>query len=265
MGIVNVTPDSFSDGGRWADAEAAITRGLLLRDQGADIVDVGGESTRPGADRIEASRELKRVLPVVEALCAAGVPVSIDTMRSEVADRCVSAGACLVNDVSGGRADPAMAGWLAGQQVPFVAMHWRGPSKVMAGLATYEDVVADVRRELADRVEALTSAGVDPARLILDPGLGFAKDSGHNWSLLARLDRLADLGCPLLVGASRKRFLGELLADEQGEPRSMEGRDAAGDAVTALLAQSGVWGVRVHEVAASRDAVAVARAWRDAT
>ena len=263
MGILNVTPDSFSDGGRWADADAAVERGSRLHAEGADLVDVGGESTRPGAGRISIDEELGRVLPVVQGLVAAGVPVSIDTMRAEVADACVSAGAVLVNDVSGGRADPGMLPWLATCDVPYVAMHWRGPSDVMEDLATYDDVVTEVRDELAARLDALAQAGVDPERVVLDPGLGFAKRSPHNWELLRQLHALAQLGRPLLVGASRKRFLGDLLADGTGEPRPFDGRDAAGDAVTALAAAAGVWGVRVHEVGASRDAVLVARAWRE--
>lgn len=263
MGILNVTPDSFSDGGRWADSVAAIERGRLLYADGADLVDVGGESTRPGAGRITAAEELERVLPVVQGLVSAGVPVSIDTMRADVAEACVSAGAVLVNDVSGGRADPGMLPWLATCDVPYVAMHWRGASDVMEDLATYDDVVAEVCDELAARIDALAAAGVDPERVVLDPGLGFAKRSPHNWSLLRRLDALAALGRPLLVGASRKRFLGDLLAGDDGEPRPFDGRDAAGDAVTALAAFAGVWGVRVHEVRASHDAVLVARAWRD--
>lgn len=263
MGILNVTPDSFSDGGRWADAASGVERGCRLHAEGADLVDVGGESTRPGAGRITVEEELGRVVPVVQGLVAAGVPVSIDTMRAEVADACVSAGAVLVNDVSGGQADPAMLPWLATCDVPYVAMHWRGPSDVMEDLATYADVVAEVRDELAARVDALAEAGVNPDRVVLDPGLGFAKRSPHNWDLLRHLEALAALGCPLLVGASRKRFLGDLLADETGEPRPFDGRDAAGDAVTALAAAAGVWGVRVHEVRASRDAVLVARAWRE--
>lgn len=265
MGILNVTPDSFSDGGLWADADTAVERGLRLHAEGADLVDVGGESTRPGAGRIPVEEELGRVLPVVHGLVAEGVHVSIDTMRADVADACVTAGAVLVNDVSGGRADPAMLPWLASCDVPYVAMHWRGPSDVMEDLATYDDVVAEVRVELAARLDALAQAGVDLARVVLDPGLGFAKRSPHNWELLRRLDALAALGCPLLVGASRKRFLGDVLADEEGEPRPFAGRDAAGDAVTALAAAAGVWGVRVHEVGASRDAVLVARAWREQT
>lgn len=262
MGILNVTPDSFSDGGRWADHASAIDRGRRLYADGADLVDVGGESTRPGAGRVDTGEELARVLPVVESLAAEGIPVSIDTMRAEVAAACVAAGAVIVNDVSGGRADPAMLPWLASCAVPYVAMHWRGPSDVMEDLATYGDVVRDVREELAARLDAIADAGVDPERVVLDPGLGFAKGSGHNWSLLKDIDALSSLGRPLLIGASRKRFLGELLADRSGTPRPLEGRDAAGDAITALAAAAGVWGVRVHEVRASRDAVLVAKAWQ---
>jgi len=263
MGILNVTPDSFSDGGRWADTQAAVDRGRQLHVDGADLVDVGGESTRPGAQRIPVEEELARVLPVVQTLVADGVPVSIDTMRAAVAEACVDAGAVLVNDVSGGRADPQMLPWLATCTVPYVAMHWRGPSDVMEELATYDDVVRDVRDELRVRLDALSAAGVDLDRVVVDPGLGFAKRSEHNWQLLRAIDDLAELGRPLLIGASRKRFLGEVLADARGEPRPFAGRDAAGDAVVALAAYAGVWGVRVHEVTASRDAVLVAQAWRN--
>ncbi len=265
MGILNVTPDSFSDGGRWSDARSAVDRGCNLFADGADIIDVGGESTRPGAVRIAIDEELARVLPVVQGLVAAGVPVSIDTMRAKVADACVTSGAILVNDVSGGRADPDMLPWLATCEVPYVAMHWRGPSDVMEDLATYDDVVAEVCAELGARLECLVDAGVDPQRVVLDPGLGFAKRSPHNWELLRHLDVLAALGRPLLVGASRKRFLGDLLAQGDGAPRPFDERDAAGDAVTALAAYAGAWGVRVHEVRASRDAVLVAQAWKESS
>ncbi len=260
MGILNVTPDSFSDGGRWTSVDAAIDRGRQLHADGADIVDVGGESTRPGAQRIDAVQEADRVVPVVAALSADGIPVSIDTMRAEVAAAGLDAGAVVINDVSGGMADPRMLPWLASVSVPYVAMHWRGPSDVMEELARYNDVVEEVIGELRSRLHQIEAAGVDPRRVILDPGLGFAKRSMHNWPLLASLDRLQALGCPLLIGASRKRFLGDVLADSEG-PRPLDGRDAAGDAVTALAAASGAWGVRVHEVRASRDAVLVARAW----
>lgn len=262
MGVLNVTPDSFSDGRRYLAAEAAIDHGLRMWEQGADLVDVGGESTRPGAIRVSEDEESARVLPVVAALAEAGVPVSIDTMRGGVAAAAVSAGACLVNDVSGGLADPAMLSTIAGLRVPYVIMHWRGPSDRMVDLAHYDDVVTDVLAELQDRVAAATQAGVDPGAIVLDPGLGFAKDAEHNWQLLQGLDRLQGLGHPVLLGASRKRFLGSLLA-HQGEPRTVDQRDAATDAITAIAAMRGVWAVRVHDVLGSHDAVRVARAWRD--
>jgi dihydropteroate synthase len=263
MSVLNVTPDSFSDGGLFVDVEVAVDHALGQVAAGADIIDVGGESTRPGAQRISADEELGRVIPVVERLVAAGVVVSIDTMRREVAAAAVAAGAHLVNDVSGGLADPGMHGWVAGVEVPYVAMHWRGHSTDMDRLATYDDVVAEVCAELSDRLAELAAAGVDPARVVLDPGLGFAKDSEHNWALLAGLAQLMSLGRPVLVGASRKRFLGELLG-EPGRPRPVGERDAATDAITALAAASGAWAVRVHDVRGSRDAIAVAGAWRAA-
>jgi dihydropteroate synthase len=263
MSVLNVTPDSFSDGGRFVDVEIAVGHALAQVAAGADIIDVGGESTRPGAQRISVDEELGRVIPVVERLVAAGVVVSIDTMRSEVAAAAVTAGAHLVNDVSGGLADPGMHDWVAGVEVPYVAMHWRGHSTDMDRLATYHDVVAEVCAELSDRLAELAAAGVDAARVVLDPGLGFAKDSAHNWALLAGLGQLASLGHPVLVGASRKRFLGELLG-EPGRPRPVGERDAATDAVTALASAAGVWAVRVHDVRGSRDAIAVAGAWRAA-
>lgn len=266
MGVLNVTPDSFSDGGRWLDPALAVAHGTRLHRDGADIVDVGGESTRPGAHRIDAAEELSRVTPVIAGLVEAGVPVSIDTTRVDVARAAVEAGACCVNDVSGGRADPRMIPWLATVTVPYIAMHWRGPSDVMSQLASYRDVVADVTGELAARLRALADAGVDLERVVMDPGLGFAKDSHHNWALLHDVSSdtslLRSLGRPILIGASRKRFLGSLMADDAGEPRPVEMRDYASDAITALAAGSGVWGVRVHDVRGSRDAVAVAHAWR---
>jgi dihydropteroate synthase len=265
MGILNVTPDSFSDGGRWLDPDVAIARGHQLAADGADLVDVGGESTRPGAHRVPVEEELRRVLPVVRELAAAGITVSIDTMRSTVAESALDAGASIVNDVSGGLADPSMLPMVALAQVPYVIMHWRGQSERMDELTTYADVIADVRSELSQRLDAAVDAGVDGGAVIVDPGLGFAKNADHNWTLLAHLDSLRQLGRPLLVGASRKRFLGALLADAAtGEPRSMEHRDAATAAVTALAAAAGVWGVRVHEVPPNLDAVCVAAAWRSA-
>ncbi len=262
MGVLNVTPDSFSDGGRYLDVESAVSHGLALRRAGADIVDVGGESTRPGAERVSVEEEQARVLPVIARMVAEGVPVSIDTMRAETACAAVAAGACLVNDVSGGRADAGMYAAVAGLSVPYVVMHWRGHSDRMAELASYDDVVDDVLRELGSCIVDAERAGIERARLVLDPGLGFAKEADHNWQLLQALPRLLDSGLPVLVGASRKRFLGSLLADDTGRPRELDGRDAATDAVTAIAAQLGVWAVRVHDVAGSSDAVRVARAWR---
>ncbi len=261
MGVLNVTPDSFSDGGLWHDPERAVDHGLALAAAGADLVDVGGESTRPGAQRIDTGTELSRVTPVIEALVTAGVAVSVDTMRAEVARAAVDLGAVVVNDVSGGLADPAMLPAVAAMTVPYVAMHWRGHSDRMSELSHYDDVVHDVVAELAARVDAAVRAGVDPARLVLDPGLGFAKEHHHNWALLARLDEVLALGRPVLVGASRKRFLGALLDDGDGPP-AMEDRDDATAAVSALAAAAGAWCVRVHAVASSQDAVRVARQWR---
>jgi dihydropteroate synthase len=264
MGVLNVTPDSFSDGGRFLAADSAIAHGVALRAAGADLVDVGGESTRPGAARITPDEERGRVLPVVSALASAGVQVSIDTMRASVASAALERGAVLVNDVSGGLADPSMLAFVAEARCTYVAMHWRGPSTVMEQLASYDDVVRDVRSELGERLKAAANAGVDPAFVVLDPGLGFAKDAGHNWSLLAQLDVLAGLGRPLLIGASRKRFLGALLAGPDGVEPSTQDRDDATAAVSALAAAAGVWCVRVHEPAASLDAVRVGGAWRAA-
>lgn len=252
MGIVNTTPDSFSDGGAYLDPRAAIAHGRLLLDQGADIVDVGGESTRPGALRVSLDDELNRVVPVIRALAAAGAVVSVDTMRAHVAIAAIDAGAAIVNDVSGGLGDPAMLGAVAERGAGYVAMHWRGQSKGMQNLAVYEDVVAEVRAELAARRDAALAAGIAAENLVLDPGLGFAKTAAHNWTLLAHLDALQSLGQPLLVGASRKRFLGELLT---GRPPGE--RDDATVALTALVARQGVWAVRTHTVRAHRDASAV--------
>ena len=260
MGVVNVTPDSFSDGGKWFTADAAVARGHELVAQGADLLDVGGESTRPGAARVPAEEELRRVLPVIRELAAAGVKVSVDTTRAAVADAALEAGAVLVNDVSGGRADARMPALVAAAGVPFVAMHWRGHSDVMETLTTYSDVVTDVLEELARGVDRLVAAGVDPDRVVVDPGLGFAKTAAHNWQLLAALDRIVALGPPVLLGASRKRFLGSLLAAADGTPAPVDERDAASHAVTTIAAMAGVWCVRVHEVRASADAVRVVAA-----
>ncbi len=262
MGVLNVTPDSFSDGGRFLAVDDAVAKGRALAAAGADLVDVGGESTRPGAERVPLEVEHARVLPVIQMLVADGINVSIDTMRAETASEAVAAGAVLVNDVSGGLADSAMLPTVAGLRVPYVAMHWRGPSTEMESLAVYDDVVREVRCELSARLDAAVAAGLDPSHVVLDPGLGFAKQTAHNWTLLAHLHELDALGRPLLIGASRKRFLGNALADPvTGNDRPVEGRDAGTDALSALAARKGVWCVRVHDVAGSLDAVRVAAAW----
>ena len=260
VGVLNVTPDSFSDGGRYLHLDDALTHGVEMWTDGADLVDVGGESTRPGADRVEPDVEIARILPVIRGLSAAGVAVSVDTTRARVAAAAVEAGAVIVNDVSGGLADPDMARVVADLGVPWILMHWRGYSRDMDSLATYDDVVKDVRDELSARVDAALEAGVSEAALVLDPGLGFAKKGDHNWALLRRLDALLDLGFPVLVGASRKRFLGTLLADKEGAPRPPDGREDATAAISALVARAGAWGVRVHDVRRSLDAVKVVEA-----
>jgi dihydropteroate synthase len=260
MGVLNVTPDSFSDGGLYADADAAVAYGTAMRDEGADLVDVGGESTRPGSDRVDAEEETRRVLPVISELSRAGVALSIDTTRAAVAAAALEAGAMLVNDVSGGLADPDLLRVVADARVPCVLMHWRGHSKQMNQLATYDDVVGDVRRELSERVDAALAAGVDSGQIVIDPGLGYAKTGAHNWTLLAHLDALIDLGFPVLVGASRKSFLGTLLADPDGGPRPPSGREDATTATTVLAALAGAWGVRVHRVRPNVDAATVVAA-----
>lgn len=262
MGVVNVTPDSFSDGGLAFGADAAVAHGLALLEQGADIVDVGGESTRPGAARPTVEEELRRVLPVVRQLTAAGAVVSVDTMRAEVAARALDVGARLVNDVSGGLADPAMLPLMARAGAPYVLMHWRGHSADMQAHAVYDDVVTDVLDELRLRIDAALEAGIPPGSLVIDPGLGFAKTPDHNWELLGRLGDVMALGHPVLVGASRKSFLGALLADPAtGRPRPARLRDAATTAVSALAAARGVWCLRVHDVASTADAVRVTARW----
>jgi dihydropteroate synthase len=257
MGILNATPDSFSDGGRHLVFDDALAHARRMVAAGADLVDVGGESTRPGAQRVDAAEELARVLPVVRELAAEGVAVSVDTMRAATAEACVAAGARVVNDVSGGLADPRMAASVAGADVDYVAMHWRGHSDTMAERATYADTVGEVRDELRARIDALVAAGVDPARIVLDPGLGFAKHAAHDWQLLGSLDAVADLGHRVLVGASRKRFLGRLLP----EGAAVEDRDVPTAVVSALSARAGAWAVRVHDVASTRAALAVEAAW----
>jgi dihydropteroate synthase len=254
VGVLNVTPDSFSDGGRYASVDDAVTHALEMQAAGADLIDVGGESTRPGARRVDAEEELRRVLPVITELAAAGVPMSIDTYRAAVAAAALQAGVRVVNDVSGGLADPQMAEVVRDADCPWVLMHWRGHSDHMQELARYDDVVKDVRAELLARVDAAAAAGVDPDRLVIDPGLGFAKTAAHNWALFAALDSFVELGLPVLVAASRKSFLGSLLAGPDGTPRRVDDREDATTALTAYCALHGVWGVRVHEVRPSVDA-----------
>jgi len=258
MGVINVTPDSFSDGGAFIDADSAIKHGRKLLAAGADLLDVGGESTRPGAQRVPVDEEIRRVLPVVRELAAEGAVISIDTMRATTAEAALAAGARLVNDVSGGVADPGLPKLVADAAVPYVVMHWRGHSARMQEHAVYTDVVREVYDELRERLDAVVAAGVDPKRVILDPGLGFAKTAEHNWTLIARLRELHALGRPLLVGASRKSFLGRLLGEDS--PRPVSDRDDATIAVTALVAAAGAWAVRVHDVRPNADAVRVAAA-----
>ncbi len=256
MGIVNVTPNSFSDGGQFFDTDAAITHALELAEQGADIIDVGGESTRPGADRVPVRDELARVMPVVTELVHHGIRVSVDTMNSETAAETVAAGAEFVNDVSGGLADPDMYRVMAANKATYIAMHWRGllgqgDSTARDTLAQYADVVTEVRAELSQRLAEMIVWGIDPQRVILDPGLGFSKKTEHNWQLLGRYDEIASLGRPILIGASRKRFLTDIGGD----------KDNATAVISALSARAGAWGVRVHNVTATRNALEVANAW----
>jgi dihydropteroate synthase len=257
MGILNVTPDSFSDGGRWNSVDDAIEHGALLHEQGADLIDVGGESTRPGAVRVSPDEEQQRVLPVVRELSDRGIRVSIDTLNSSTARAAAEAGAAIVNDVSGGLADEEMFRTIAGLDIDYIVSHWRGHSDSMNDLADYTEVVGDVRTEIQRRVAELIVWGVDENRIIVDPGLGFAKTATHNWKLLGNLDRLASLGYPVLIGASRKRFLADLLPGDA----TVQQRDPATAVISALAAQSGVWGVRVHDVESTRAALAVWSEW----
>lgn len=263
MGILNVTPDSFSDGGQFEATDAAIEHAHRLVAGGADLVDVGGESTRPGALRVSPREELDRTLPVIRALAQDGIVVSVDTMRAATAAACVAAGASVVNDVSGGLADPNMAAVVAAADVDFVAMHWRAHSPTMDSLDVYEDVVREVREELAVRVDALLAAGVGDHRIVLDPGIGFSKVADTNWPLLARIDEWSG-GRRVLIGASRKRFLGAVIDRPGSEARDAAERDHATTAVTALATQAGAWGVRVHDAAAASDAIRVVSAWQNA-
>ena len=263
MGVVNVTDDSFSDGGRFLDPTRAVEHALALVAHGADIIDVGGESTRPGAVRIDSVVETARILPVVKEIAAQGITVSIDTMHAAVARAALENGASIVNDVSGGRADPGMGPLIAESAVPWVLMHWRSVRDTQPHDAPhYRDVVAEVRDELLAAVDAAVTAGVDPSNVIIDPGLGFAKTAQHNWALLHALPEFVATGVPVLVGASRKRFLGALLAAPDGTVRPTDGRDTATAVVSALAAVNGAWGVRVHDVRASADALKVVGAWQ---
>jgi dihydropteroate synthase len=257
IGVLNVTPDSFSDGGRYTQLADAVEHARRMRERGAALVDVGGESTRPGAERIDAAIECARVLPVIRQLATDGVPTSIDTTRASVAAAAVEAGASVINDISGGLADPDMSRVVADAGVPWILMHWRGHSRDMGRLATYHDVVADVCTELRARVDAALAAGVAADRLVVDPGLGFAKTAEHNWQISAHLDAVQALGYPVLFASSRKSYLGRLLAGPDGTPRPVDQRDAATLATSVLAVLAGVWGIRVHDVASTVDAIRV--------
>lgn len=263
MGVVNVTPDSFSDGGRYADADAAVAHGLRLREQGAHILDIGGESTRPGAERVGPALEQERVLPVVSALAEAGALVSIDTMNAATAVAAVAAGARIVNDVSGGMADPEMLSAVAQTDADVVLQHWRGHSAEMYARATYDDVVTEVVAELRARIAAAAAAGIPPSRVVVDPGIGFGKQGDQNWETLRGLERFVALGPRVLLGTSRKRFLADLLADDPAAATE-DRRDLATAVTSVLAAQAGVWAVRVHNVVTTRDALAVAERWSGA-
>ena len=253
MGILNVTPDSFADGGKYLSKTDAIAQGRRLIAEGADIIDIGGESTRPGAERVSETEELKRVIPVIKELVKDGAVVSVDTMRAEVAKEAIAVGATYINDVSGGLADEKMAKVIASNpKVQYIVMHWRGHSKNMQEQAIYKDVVKEVKEELDERVSSLLKAGVSNEQIILDPGIGFAKESEHNWQILQNIDRIQLLGYPLLVGVSRKRFLGELI-----NAKDPNDREAATIALTTELARLKVWGVRTHAVKAHQDAISV--------
>lgn len=258
MGIVNVTPDSFSDGGRFATTDAAIAQGMLLASQGADWIDVGGESTRPGAERVGPDIELARVLPVVRELAAAGIAVSIDTLNASTAQQAVDAGARLVNDVSAGLADPAMLAAVADSGAEIALGHWRGPSSDMYARAQYDDVAREVAAELHARADAGLAAGIAPSKIVLDPGIGFAKDAAQNWQVLAALPYFAASGYRVLIGTSRKKFLGTMLEGRDG----LRARDLATAMTSGLAAQAGAWCVRVHDVASTKVALDVATSWQ---
>ena len=253
MGVLNVTPDSFSDGGRWASTDAAVRHAVDLHESGADLIDVGGESTRPGAERVSPRVEQDRVLPVITELRRLGIMTSVDTLNAETADRAADAGVDIINDVSGGLADPGMAAVVARTGLTYIAMHWRGHARTMDTLADYDDVVATVVDELTERVAVLEAAGVARSQIVLDPGLGFSKDAEQNWRVFARLDAFAPLGLPVMVGASRKRFLADVLPDDA----AILDRDLPTAVLSVLAAQAGAWAVRVHDVAGTRTALNV--------
>lgn len=257
MGILNVTPDSFADGGRHFSIDAALARAQSMIDEGVDVIDIGGESTKPGADRVTEAEEESRVIPVIKTLAEKTIAISIDTMRASIAEKAIALGATYVNDVSGGLADEKMYSLIAkNPNVQYIIMHWRAHSKTMQDHASYQDVVREVRDELQVRIDAAIEAGVSPEQIIIDPGLGFSKLSEHNWELLRNLDRLALLGYPILIGASRKRFLGELTG-----ATNPDDREAASIAITAMVAKQEVWGVRTHSVKPHRDAIATVTAF----
>ncbi len=258
MGVLNVTPDSFSDGGLYVERGAAVEHAINLVEEGADIIDVGGESTRPGAVRVDPVEEQARVIPVIRDLASRGVTVSVDTMNASTARAAADAGAAIINDVSGGLADADMPAAVIDTGLTYVVMHWRGQSDSMDALARYTDTVAEVSSELQSRIMSLLDLGVEPGKLIIDPGLGFSKKASHNWQVLGNLGAFVDLGYPVLIGASRKRFLGALLPDGA----SAADRDGPTAVVSALAAQTGVWGVRVHDVAGTRRALDVVEAWQ---
>jgi dihydropteroate synthase len=250
MGILNLTPDSFADGGRHNSFDAGVARGLEMIAEGVDIIDIGGESTRPGAERISAEEEQARVLPVIAELAKHGVKISIDTMRADTAEKAVQAGAAIINDVSGGLSDPAMFATVAKLGVPYILMHWRGESKDMNSRAVYTDVVTDVISEMNSQIDAAHDSGINKSQIIIDPGLGFAKDAEHNWEILKNLKRFTAIGYPVLIGASRKRFLG---GDDPDQ------REAATIELTKTLVPQGIWGVRVHSVKPHVDVIAGAK------
>ncbi|WP_404474891.1 dihydropteroate synthase [Microbacterium aerolatum] len=261
-GIVNVTTDSFSDGGRYIDPERAIAHGLALREAGATVLDIGGESTRPGSERVDPAVEEQRVLPVIQELSARGIPLSIDTLNASTAAAAVRAGARIVNDVSGGLADPGMLAAVAESGADFAIGHWRGPSDDMYARAEYRRASREVAGELRERVGEAAAAGIAPSRIILDPGIGFAKAGDQNWDVLRGLDDITALGHRVLIGTSRKRFLAEKLPQEAGTDEISEQRRDLATAVTSALAvRHDVWAVRVHNIAATRDALAIAHAW----